>query len=159
MELSIIIPTYNERENLPLLVEGILEVMGERPVEIIVVDDDSEDGTWRVAQELSFRHPNMHVIRRIHRRGLSSAVVEGLLLGKGTYLAVLDADLQHDIRLIPRMLDEIEGVDMVIGSRYVHQKTIPGWNRWRLGVSQLGTSLARRVASARSRIAHGPGSA
>ena len=96
LDVSIIIPTRNERENLPVLIEKLQEVMGGRRFEIVIVDDDSEDGTWQVAEEFSKRYRNIRVIRRINRKGLSSAVTEGFLLGKGKYVAVLDADYQHD---------------------------------------------------------------
>lgn len=72
--------------------------------------------------------------------------MEGLLLGKGAYLAVVDADLQHDIRLIPRMLEEIEDHDVVIGSRYLDQKEVPSCNQWRSRLSQMGIRMARRLA-------------
>ena len=144
-EVSIIIPTYNERENLPLLIERLQEVMQGRSYEIVVVDDDSKDGTWRVAEPFAQRCGNIRVIRRINRKGLSSAVTEGFLLGKGKYVAVLDADLQHDHRLLGAMLDEIGGCDIVIGSRYMHQKSVPGWNSWRSRLSRTGTVMAQKV--------------
>jgi dolichol-phosphate mannosyltransferase len=145
LEVSIIIPTYNEHENLPLLIERLQEVMEGRSYEIIVVDDDSEDGTWRVAEQFAQRYSDIRVIRRINRKGLSSAVTEGFLLGKGKYVAVLDADLQHDHRLLGAMLDEIGGCDVVIGSRYMHQRSVPGWNSWRSRLSRTGTVMAQKV--------------
>jgi len=145
LDVSIIIPTRNERENLPVLIEKLQEVMEGRSFEIVIVDDDSEDGTWQVAEEFSQRYSNIRVIRRINRKGLSSAVTEGFLLGKGKYVAVLDADLQHDHRLIAAMLDEIGDCDVVIGSRYMNQKSVPGWDSWRSRLSRAGTIMAQKL--------------
>jgi len=145
LDVSIIIPTRNERENLPVLIEKLQEVMGGRRFEIVIVDDDSEDGTWQVAEEFSKRYRNIRVIRRINRKGLSSAVTEGFLLGKGKYVAVLDADLQHDHRLIAAMLDEIGDCDVVIGSRYMNQKSVPGWDSWRSRLSRPRTLSAQKL--------------
>jgi len=145
LDLSIIIPTRNERENLPVIIGKLQEVMEGRHYEIVIVDDDSEDGTWQVAEEFSKRCQNIRVIRRINRKGLSSAITEGFLLGKGKYVAVLDADLQHDHRLITAMLDEIGDCDVVIGSRYMDQKSVPGWDSWRSRLSRAGTTVAQKL--------------
>ena len=90
--LSLVLPTYNESANLPELLPRIGEVLKDVPHEIIVVDDDSPDKTWQVAQDISRSQGDVHVIRRIGRRGLSSAVIEGFLAAKGSVLAVMDAD-------------------------------------------------------------------
>ena len=145
LDVSIIIPTRNERENLPVLIEKLQEAMGGRHFEIVIVDDDSEDGTWQVAEEFSQRYRNIRVIRRINRKGLSSAITEGFLLGKGKYVAVLDADLQHDHRLIAAMLDEVGDCDVVVGSRYMNQKSVPGWDSWRSRLSRAGTIMAQKL--------------
>ncbi len=145
IEVSIVIPTFNERENLPVLIEKLQDVMAGRGYEIIVVDDDSQDGTWQVAEEFSRRYGNISAIRRINRKGLSSAVTEGFLLGKGRYLAVLDADLQHDHTLLSAMIEQIGDCDVVIGSRYLNQKAVPGWDAWRSKLSRAGTVMAQKV--------------
>ncbi|MCE5333643.1 MAG: glycosyltransferase family 2 protein [Desulfobacteraceae bacterium] len=145
IEVSIVLPTYNERENLPVLVHQLQSIMAGVSFEIIVVDDDSEDGTWQVAEKLRVLYPNISLIRRIGRKGLSTAITEGFLLGRGRYLVVLDADLQHDARLIRDMLEEIPKCDMVIGSRYTEQTGVPGWNSWRLKLSRAGTVLAQKA--------------
>ncbi|MBF0286761.1 MAG: glycosyltransferase family 2 protein [SAR324 cluster bacterium] len=141
-QLSIIIPTYNECPNLPLIVEQLQQILKGHLYEIIIVDDNSEDGTWQLAKEMSLQHQNIQLIRRIHRKGLTSAVIEGFLLGKGESVAVVDADMQHDLRLLPVMLEHMGEYDIVIGSRYLEQKSIPGWNRLRLWGSRLATQLA-----------------
>ena len=107
--LSLVLPTYNEAENLSELLPKVEDVLKDIPHEIIIVDDDSPDGTWRVAQELSEHLENVHVIRRIGRRGLSSAVVEGFLAAKGDVLAVADADGQHDLTLLPKLYEAVKG--------------------------------------------------
>ncbi len=145
LDVSIIIPTRNERENLPVLIENLQEVMEGRHFEIVIVDDDSEDSTWQVAEELSHRYRNIRVIRRINRKGLSSAITEGFILGKGKYVAVLDADLQHDHRLIAAMFDQIGDCDVEIGSRYMDQKSVPGWDSWRSRLSRAGTVMAQKL--------------
>lgn len=142
-QLSIILPTLNERENLPITIRRILETMKGYSFEIIVVDDDSEDGTWQVARCLSQQHENVRLIRRVHRRGLASAIVDGFLSGKGAFLAVLDADRQHDVGMVPKMLQAMEPCDLVIGSRYLHQKRVPGWSPWRCRFSQWASNLSR----------------
>jgi len=112
--------------------------------EVIIVDDNSEDRTWEIAQELSIRHQNIHVIRRIHRKGLSSAVLEGFLLAKGSFLVAMDADFQHDVHLIPEMLKEVGRYDFVVGSRYLHGGSVKGWNLGRRLMSRFSVWLARR---------------
>ncbi len=144
-KVSIIIPTRNERENLPILIERLQEVMENLLYEIVIVDDDSEDGTWQVAEEFSRSYGNIRVIRRINRKGLSSAIIEGFLLGKGEYVVVIDADLQHDHRLVGAMLDEMGDCDVVIGSRYMNQKSVPGWDSWRSRLSRTGTVMAKKL--------------
>ena len=145
VQLSIVIPTYDERENLPVLIARLQELLSGLSFEIIVVDDDSADGTWQIAQQFARDHSNISLIRRVNRKGLSSAITEGFLLGKGKYLAVLDADLQHDERLIRGMLEEIESCDVVVGSRYMERKFVPGWDSWRSRLSRTGTSVAQKI--------------
>ena len=144
VQLSIVIPTYDECENLPVLIARLQELLSGLSFEIIVVDDDSADGTWQIAQQFARDYSNISLIRRVNRKGLSSAITEGFLLGKGKYLAVLDADLQHDERLIRGMLEEIESCDVVVGSRYMERKFVPGWDSWRSRLSRTGTSVAQR---------------
>lgn len=103
--LSIIIPTYNERENIPILIDRLesLLVGASVPFEIIVVDDDSPDETWKVVQDLAESRDYLREFRRINERGLSSAVVQGFLQAKGDTFVVIDGDLQHDETIIPAM--------------------------------------------------------
>ena len=97
-QLAIIVPTFNERDNVVSLFELVSKAMGEIPFEFIVVDDNSPDGTAGVVKELARRHANVRCIHRIGRRGLSSAVIEGISASAAPYFAVIDADHQHDER-------------------------------------------------------------
>ena len=91
-ELAVIVPTYKERDNVVSLFELVSKALGEIPFEFIVVDDNSPDGTAKVAKELSRRHANVRCIHRIGRRGLSSAVIEGIAASAAPFFAVIDAD-------------------------------------------------------------------
>ena len=102
---SLILPTFNESKNLPELLPKIRDVLQGIENEIIVVDDDSPDETWRVAGELAQEYPELHVVRRIGRRGLASAVIEGFLAAKGDVLAVMDADGQHETNLLSKLYE------------------------------------------------------
>ncbi len=140
--VSIVVPTYNERENLLVLV-GRLDHALHGSYEVVVVDDDSPDGTWRVAEELARRYP-VKVIRRVGRRGLGSAIVEGLRAARGDYVVVMDADLQHPPEVVPllvRAADET-GADIVVASRYAQGGGVAGWSRARLLVSRIAGLLA-----------------
>lgn len=141
--LSLILPTYNEAANLAELLPKIEEILQDISHEVIVVDDDSPDKTWLVARQAAERLPHVRSIRRVGRRGLSSAVVEGFLAAKGSVLAVADADGQHDFTLLPRLYAAVrEGANLAIGSRYVPGGSVGQWNERRHAMSKLATHLA-----------------
>jgi dolichol-phosphate mannosyltransferase len=119
-ELCIVVPTFNERENIAELIGRLVACLRNRSWEVIFVDDDSPDGTADVVREHAAADSRVRCLQRIGRRGLSSACVEGMLATAAPYLAVIDADLQHDERLLPQMLDTLKqgDTDIVIGSRY-----------------------------------------
>ena len=102
-ELSIIVPTYNERENIAELVRRLDDSLADCSWEVIFVDDDSPDGTSDLVREIAQRDVRIRCVQRINRRGLASACVEGILASSAPYVAVIDADLQHDETLLPRM--------------------------------------------------------
>ncbi len=133
MKTLVMLPTYNERENLPIVVDRILSLgLG---LHVLVVDDDSPDGTWRLAEAIAREHPEVHVLRRTTLRGRGYAGVAGFKWGveRGyDVLIEMDADLSHDPQHIPDMLAAIEGHDVVIGSRHVE------------GGGEAGRGLARR---------------
>lgn len=141
--LSLILPTFNEAQNLPVLLPKLEDALRAIPHEIIIVDDDSPDRTWHIAQELAEKINDLHVIRRIGRRGLSSAVVEGFLAAKGDVLAVMDADGQHDLMLIPKLYDAVKsGSNIAIGSRYTEGGSVGNFDERRYALSRLATKLA-----------------
>lgn len=140
--ISIIVPTYNEAENIPILVERIHKALGGMEYEILIIDDSSPDGTAEVARKLSERYP-VKVVVRPGKLGLSTAVVEGFKLAKGDYIVVMDADLQHPPEVIPQMVRKLdEGYDVVIASRYVKGGRDLGLKGWRKLVSWGARILA-----------------
>ncbi len=150
-ELTIVVPTLNERENVPLLVARLDRVLQGIAWEVIFVDDDSDDGTLEVLHDLARRDPRVRYIHRIGRAGLSSACLEGMASSSAPFLAVMDADLQHDERLLPDMLEALRGdeVDLVVGSRYVEGGGMAGWSGPRKMLSRIATLLAKPVLHVR----------
>ncbi len=146
-QLSIVVPTLNEAENIRFLYEAIRKCLTDVDWEMIVVDDDSTDGTVSVARELATKDGRIRCIRRIGRRGLSGAVVEGILSSSAFAVAVIDADLQHDERLLRRMLAELQGgADIAIGSRHTQGgNAAQGFSGWRRSISNWGTRLSQRM--------------
>ncbi|MDK2915437.1 MAG: dolichol-phosphate mannosyltransferase [Thermococcaceae archaeon] len=150
MKVSVIIPTYNERENLEELFDRIKRALEGYDYEIIVVDDDSPDKTWELAQTLSEKYP-VKVIRRIEEKGLSSAVIRGFREATGDVFVVMDADLQHPPEKIPELLKAIEnGADVAIASRYVPGGKVENWYWYRKLISR-GAIMVGRLALPRIR--------
>ncbi|MEJ0023494.1 MAG: glycosyltransferase [Alphaproteobacteria bacterium] len=149
--MSIVIPTFNESANVPLIVDEIRSILG-RDVnwEIVFVDDDSPDQTSVVARQISLTDRRIRVVRRVGRRGLSSAVVEGILSTASPFVVVMDADLQHDTSLLPRLLIELRSqqYDVVVGSRYVDGGGMGDWEEGRQNASRLATRIAGLVVRA-----------
>jgi dolichol-phosphate mannosyltransferase len=146
-ELSIISPTFNERGNVLELVERLKLCLACQAWEIIFVDDDSPDETAEAVRAMARADARVRCIQRIGRRGLSSACVEGMLASSAPYLAVMDADLQHDEKLLPRMLQLLRAteVDIVVASRYMSGGGIGQWESSRASVSRLATRMSRVV--------------
>jgi dolichol-phosphate mannosyltransferase len=145
--LTIIVPTLNERENIEPLVALLTEALPNTAWEVIFVDDDSRDGTSKHVRALARRNPRVRCLQRMGRRGLSSACMEGVLASCSPYIAIIDADLQHDERLLPRMLKALESdtVDLVIGSRYVAGGGLGDWSSSRIRISGIATRLAQLI--------------
>lgn len=143
-ELAVVVPSYNERDNIGLLYEKVSAALAGTPFEFIVVDDNSPDGTSEVVRDMAQRHPNVRGIHRIGRRGLSSAVVEGILASAAPYFAVIDADLQHDERILPEMLEKAKAGDhIVVGTRYAGEGSVgEGLSSTREAGSRLATKLS-----------------
>jgi dolichol-phosphate mannosyltransferase len=117
-EFSVIVPTFNEGDNVMEVVSRLDRCLAGRAWEVIFVDDDSPDGTAALVRRLARQDPRVRCIERIGRRGLSSACVEGMLASAAPFLAVMDGDLQHDEALLPRMLDALkEGSSDVVSVR------------------------------------------
>jgi dolichol-phosphate mannosyltransferase len=141
----VIVPTYNERANVALLVDRLKQALGAVTWEVIFVDDDSPDGTARAVRDLVVSDSRVRCIRRIHRRGLAGACIEGILASSGSVVAVIDGDLQHDERILPEMLRHVRlGADLVIGTRFAAGADVgDGLTASRLTGSRLASALAR----------------
>src|SRR5216683_2445457 len=146
-QLSVIVPTFNERDNVTTLLRRLKTALTGVAWEVIFVDDNSPDGTWDVVRNLARRDPRVRCIRRINRRGLSGACIEGILASSAPCAAVIDADLQHDETQLPVMLALLQRgeADLVVGSRYVEGGSADSFNKQRAGASALATEVAKRV--------------
>lgn len=146
-ELSVIVPTFNEALNVPLLVKALDTALSGIAWEVIFVDDNSPDGTTAVVRKLAETDRRVRCIRRIGRRGLSGAAIEGILASSAHAVAVMDGDMQHDESLLPRMLDNIrKGDDLVVATRYTDGGAMDaGFSGFRKKASQAATGLATRV--------------
>src|SRR3954449_6677574 len=146
-QLSVIVPTFNERDNVTTLYRRLEAALGATRWEVVFIDDNSPDGTWDVVRGLAQRDSRVRCIRRIGRRGLSGACIEGILSSSAPYAAVIDADLQHDETQLPKMLALLQGgeADLVVGSRYIEGGSADSFDRQRAGFSMLATELARKA--------------
>lgn len=145
--VSLVTPTYNERENLPLLAEEVFGAVAQVPhidLELIVVDDNSPDGTGDVAESLTSTYP-IRVIHREGKLGLGSAVMEGFAASDRDLLGVIDADLSHDPALLPDLIAGLESHDLMIGSRYNAESRVEKWPWYRKLISQTGVFFAKRL--------------
>jgi dolichol-phosphate mannosyltransferase len=146
-ELTIVVPTLNERENILPLVELLDRALLSISWEVIFVDDDSRDGTADHIRALARKDLRVRCLQRIGRRGLASACIEGALASAAPYVAVIDADLQHDETLLPRMLECLRSgqCDLAIGSRYIDGGGIGNWEPHRAKFSGLATRIGRLI--------------
>jgi dolichol-phosphate mannosyltransferase len=145
--LTIVLPSFNEARNIPVMVERLAAALPGIAHEIIVVDDDSPDRTYDVVRAIGAEQPHVRCIRRVGRRGLSGACVEGMMAAAAPVVVVMDADGQHDETILPDMLARLDdGADVVIGSRYVEGGTSgEGFNSTRARGSELATRLSRSL--------------
>ena len=147
-ELSVVVPTFKERDNVPLLVEKLARTLAGIDWEVIFVDDNSPDGTAAVVRAIGETDARVRCIRRIGRRGLAGACIEGMLASQARYVAVMDADLQHDETLLAAMLAQLRGgdADLAVASRYVDGGSAAGLRSARREqASRLSTAVARRL--------------
>jgi dolichol-phosphate mannosyltransferase len=151
-DLTVVVPCYNERPNVAPLVAKLDAALAGIAWEVLFVDDDSPDGTAAEARRIAAHDPRVRCIRRIRRRGLASAVIEGGLASSAQFLAVMDGDLQHDETRLPVMLAALRsgGCDLVVASRHVTGGDAVGLgSRWRHVLSDGGIHLAQRFLPAR----------
>jgi dolichol-phosphate mannosyltransferase len=144
-ELSIIVPTFNERTNVPLLVERLGRLLTACDWEVVFVDDNSPDGTAAAARAIGEGDSRVRCIRRIGRRGLAGACLEGMLASQARYVAVMDADLQHDESLLLEMLQILRtaSADLIVASRYLEGGSAAGLSKQRSRVSRWSNGLVR----------------
>jgi dolichol-phosphate mannosyltransferase len=147
LELSIIVPTFNESANVHELLGRLRAVLGEAGWEVVFVDDDSPDETAALVRSIARSDSRVRCVQRVGRRGLSSACIEGMLASAAPYIAVMDADLQHDETVLPAMLEQLRrgNADLVVGTRYAQGGSTGDWDRQREGMSRFATRLARHV--------------
>lgn len=141
--ISIIIPTYNEKENIRQLVLGIDRTVKQKH-EIVFVDDNSPDGTAAVIQTLAKKNKNIRLVKRKEKTGLASAVYAGFKASKGSIIVVMDADLSHPIAIVPQLLKEMEqGADIVVAGRYIEGGGTKDWPLHRKIISAGATGIAK----------------
>ena len=146
MHAMVVIPTYNERENITLLVERIVAL--EADIQIVIVDDNSPDGTGAIADQLAARLPGVHVIHRPSKQGLGTAYMTGFgyaLRAGAEYIFEMDADSSHDPACLPEFLALMDRYDVVIGSRYCKGLAVVNWSLRRLALSLAANLYARRM--------------
>ncbi len=151
LELTVVIPTFNERDNITPLIQRLREALSGVEWQAIFVDDNSKDGTADVVKSIAAFDPRIACLHRLGRRGLAGAVLEGVMASAAPIIAVIDADLQHDETILPRMLDIIRAdqADLVVGSRYLTQDgATRGLSPIRLAGSRFATWIARQVLRA-----------
>lgn len=145
-ELAIIIPVLNECPNIAPLVAALDAVLAGVDWEAIFVDDDSTDGTREAIATVAARDGRVRLLHRIGRRGLAGAFIEGANATLAPFIAAMDGDMQHDERILPRMLEALrEGAEIAIGSRYVAGGGVGDWDAKRVGMSSLATRLSQRL--------------
>jgi len=146
-DLSVVVPTFNEKDNVRELISRLDTALAGIRWEVIFVDDDSPDDTARAVREVAWADSRVRCVQRIGRRGLSPACVEGMLASAAPFLAVIDADLQHDETQLPVMLKHLleDSADLVIGTRYAPGGSVGEWDSRRAWMSRLATRMSRLI--------------
>lgn len=147
LDLAIVVPTFNESDNVLRLTESLFAALGGITFEIIFVDDNSPDGTADLVRELGIKDPRVRCLQRVGRRGLSSAVIEGMLSTAAPVVAVVDGDMQHDETKLRDMLTRMQAgdVDLVVGTRYAEGGGFGDWSAGRRRMSEFATALSKRL--------------
>ena len=146
-KIIIVIPTYNEKENLKKLLPQIF-ALGIEGLNVLVVDDNSPDGTGQLVEEMKSTFLNLDILHRLEKSGLGKAYVAGFseaLNRQADYIFEMDADLSHDPKYLPDFLNAIKSADLVLGSRYIHGGGVSNWNFFRRQISRFGNMYARAV--------------
>ena len=143
-ELSVILPTYNESESIKLIIGNICSVLSKVDFEIIVVDDNSPDKTWKIVKEIEKVNNKIKLLKRLDSKGLSTAIVEGMTISRGRVIAVMDSDMQHDETILPNIFNSIvnDNYDICLGSREVDKGGYGDLSRIRKITSLIARYLA-----------------
>jgi dolichol-phosphate mannosyltransferase len=151
LDLSIVVPTFNESKNIRELIARLERSLADIRWELVFVDDNSADGTHRLVREIARRDPRVRCLQRIGRRGLSSACIEGMFATAAPTIAVMDADLQHDEKILPALYEQIheKGADVAIGTRYSAGGSVGEWDQRRASFSRLATRASNLVLKQR----------
>jgi dolichol-phosphate mannosyltransferase len=150
LQLAVVVPTFNERDNIRPLLDKLEQVLDGVGYEVIFVDDDSPDGTANAVRAIGATDPRVRVLQRVNRRGLASACIEGMMATAAPFIAVMDADLQHDERILPQMFEKLksEALDVVIATRNAEGGGMGEFARHRVMLSNLGHRLSGFVSHA-----------
>lgn len=143
VEISIVVPTYNESENIENLLSAVSRTLKGYDYEIIIVDDSSPDGTAKIVKRIITEDDRIRLLIRAGKLGLGSAILDGFKMAKGNYFLMIDADLSHRPEDIKHLIDSRKGADIVIGSRYINGGRIVGWPVKRKFISKVATVLVK----------------
>jgi dolichol-phosphate mannosyltransferase len=145
-KVSIVVPTYNERDNVRPLCDGIRTALASAwDYEVIIVDDNSPDGTADTVREMASEDARIRLLQRPGKLGLGTAVADGFALAGGDYWIMMDADLSHRPEELPKMLRALSDADIVVGSRYVDGGGVQNWPLWRQVVSRGASGMGRMI--------------
>jgi len=150
LQLAVVVPTFNERDNIRPLLDRLEQALAGVEYEVIFVDDDSPDGTADAVRAIGAVDARVRVLQRVNRRGLASACIEGMMATAAPFIAVMDADLQHDERILPQMFEKLksESLDVVIATRHAEGGGMGEFARHRVMLSNLGDRLSRFISHA-----------
>lgn len=151
-DLAVVVPTLNERGNIRPLLDKLDAALTGIDWEVVFVDDSSSDGTAAEIVDAAAHDKRVRLIERVDRRGLASACIDGMMATTASYIAVMDADLQHDERVLAEMVAALRQdpeLDLVVGSRFVESGSVGDWNRFRVMVSRLGKATSKMLLPVR----------
>ncbi|TGK00934.1 glycosyltransferase family 2 protein [Leptospira semungkisensis] len=145
-KISVLLPTFNEAENIEKCVSSIVKIFKDIEYEVIVIDDNSPDQTWAFVEKMNESNPRIKIMRRMTEKGLSSAIVSGMSSAEGEYFLVMDADLQHDEAILPQMIQKLEeGYDVAVGTRYANGGSTGTWSSLRKFLSVTANKFTKFI--------------